>query len=214
MLDFNFPPDDPAYSLIVGEPLSVVQEARLTASRVVHTSIDPTVSKSVNHPGDEEGENDPDKVITNARPASPADGLLTSSDLLELFSNGVLLRSAYDDGLRVARTLRSDVTTFGDRVSLPSAQRGAHEPEWTCYAHYWKTGLGKSCLFSGDFLLADHISAQDYIFIIEPSTRRSVVTGLLKPHETKDLEPGLPQAGVCGSDHFSLCAEIGWVDNA
>jgi RNA exonuclease NGL2 len=120
----------------------VDQEARLNLSRVVHTSIDPTVPKSVNQAGDEEGENDPDKVITNARTALPSDGLLTSSELFELFSNGVPVRSAYDEGLRVARTSQSDFRTFGDRSSLPSMQRGAHEPEWTCYTHYWKTGLG------------------------------------------------------------------------
>lgn len=126
------------------------QDTRLNVSRVVHISIDPTVNVSTKHVGDEEeGGSDPDRVITNARAASPSDGLLTSSELLELFSNGAVLRSAYDEGLRAARALRSDVRTFGDRVSLNLTRRGArvHEPEWTCYAHYWKTGLGKSYMY-------------------------------------------------------------------
>jgi RNA exonuclease NGL2 len=143
IVDFNFPPDDPAYSLLVGEPLSIDQQLRLMLSRVVHISIDPTVPKTTKQSGDEEDEdNDPDRIITNARPASPSDGLLTSSELLDLYSICAPLRSVYDKGLRTARALRLDVRTFGDRVSHDSTRPGAHEPEWTCYAHYWKTGLG------------------------------------------------------------------------
>lgn len=50
----------------------------------------------------------------------------------------------------------------------------------------------------------------DYIFILDPPSHTSHVVGLLKPHTTKDMEPGLPQKGVCGSDHISLVSEIVW----
>lgn len=50
----------------------------------------------------------------------------------------------------------------------------------------------------------------DYIFILDPPSHVSHVVGLLKPHITKDMEPGLPQKDVCGSDHVSLVSEIVW----
>ena len=50
----------------------------------------------------------------------------------------------------------------------------------------------------------------DYIFVLDPPSRTSHVVGLLKPHTTKDMEPGLPRKGVCGSDHVSLLSEIVW----
>jgi len=50
----------------------------------------------------------------------------------------------------------------------------------------------------------------DYIFILDPPSRTSHVVGLLKPHTTKDMEPGLPQKAICGSDHVSLLSEIVW----
>lgn len=55
-------------------------------------------------------------------------------------------------------------------------------------------------------LLTQHIT--DYIFILDPPDKRSVVIGLSRPHRTEDLDPGLPRKGVCGSDHISLSAEI------
>ena len=50
----------------------------------------------------------------------------------------------------------------------------------------------------------------DYIFVVDPFEYISTVMGLSKPRQTKELEPGLPKAGVSGSDHISLCTEIGW----
>lgn len=50
----------------------------------------------------------------------------------------------------------------------------------------------------------------DYIFILDPPSHISHVVGLLEPHTTKDMEPGLPKKGVCGSDHISLVSEIVW----
>lgn len=119
------------------------QENRLAPSRVVHFTVDPDVY----HPPAEEeeagndGETDPDKIITNARLATPADGLLTTTELADLYTNPV--RSAYDEGLSKHRQTTKDLVTYCDRVNLQPYRRGANEPEWTSYTHYWKTVLGK-----------------------------------------------------------------------
>ncbi|KAJ7631000.1 Endonuclease/exonuclease/phosphatase [Roridomyces roridus] len=186
--DFNFSPDDPAYSLLVGEQLNAEQRERLDFSRVVHVSIDPSVPPTTAAPlADDESEAvDPDRVITNARRAVPADGLLSDDELVSLFASGAVVRSAYDEGRRLS-TADPDIPTFGKRMSIQPTTKGFYEPEYTSYTHYWKTVL-------------------DYIFIL--TDRNAVVTGLLAPHVTKNIELGLPQKGVCGSDHMSLCAEI------
>ncbi|KAF9229386.1 Endonuclease/exonuclease/phosphatase [Gyrodon lividus] len=191
--DFNFAPDDPAYSLLVGDSLSLEQRERLEISRVVHVSIDPSVPQSVMKEagegvGDEKA--DPDKVIRNSRDAKPSDGLLSDTGLCDLFRHR--LRSAYDEGQRAQRALlehKDDVATYGDRKSLPAERSGAHEPMWTSYAHYWKTTL-------------------DYIFILDAPKSRTDVVGYVQPHRTEDVVPGLPQTGICGSDHFSLCVQL------
>ena len=144
--DFNFTPADPAYSLLVGDSILRTQEDHLASSRVVHRSIDFDVPITAMHaPTEEEeggdiGENNTDKIITNARPAKPTDGLLTTAELIELYATPV--RSAYDEGLSEHRKSTNDVVTYGDRESLQPSRRGANEPEWTSYTHYWKTVLG------------------------------------------------------------------------
>jgi len=193
--DFNFPPNDPAYSLLTGDPLLPDKEDRLSKSRVVHISVDPTVPLTApKAPAeDEEGaETDPDNVITNARAAGAADGLLSSSELAELFASPVRPKSAYDEGQRlIAERTGGVIERCGERLGVPTNRRGAFEPEWTSYTHYWKTVL-------------------DYIFVIDPPHRTSSVLRLLKPHATDDLHPGLPKKGVSGSDHVSLAAELQW----
>ncbi|KAJ8596965.1 Endonuclease/exonuclease/phosphatase [Rhizopogon salebrosus TDB-379] len=191
--DFNFTPDDPAYSLLVGNPLSVAQSLRLQMSRVIHISVDPTIPPTTKKADDEEGdgsETDPDRVINNSRAAVLSDGLLSDLELISLFANGPKLRSAYDEGQRARRgsSTPDGVCTFGDRT-LSSNRLGDHEPMWTSYTHYWKTTL-------------------DYIFFLETSKHHVDVMGYLNPHHTIDMEAGLPQIGVCGSDHVSLCAEL------
>ncbi|KAF7966069.1 hypothetical protein HWV62_40224 [Athelia sp. TMB] len=144
--DFNFGPDDPAYSLLVGDSLLAAQEERIAPSRVVHRSRDPTVPPaSKKLPGDDvEGEggeeSDPDRVITNARPARPSDGLLTNSEFATLFANPV--HSAYEEGLSKLQTMVPSVPTYGDIVDIDPAHRGANEPQWTSYTHFWKAVLG------------------------------------------------------------------------
>ena len=54
------------------------------------------------------------------------------------------------------------------------------------------------------------IAVTDYIFVIDPPDRVSSVVGLLKPHQTSDLDPGIPRKGISGSDHVSLAAELQW----
>ncbi|KAF8560438.1 endonuclease exonuclease phosphatase [Imleria badia] len=190
--DFNFPPDDPAYSLLVGEPLSLEQQERLQVSRVVHVSIDPTVPASITKEtdgGGGEGEADPDKVIRNSRNFKDADGLLSDTELSTLV--GHRLRSAYDEGQRSSLLEGNDVATYGARKLLPTEKAGACEPMWTSFTYHWKTTL-----------------VPDYIFILDAPGSRMRVTGYLQPHRTEDVERGLPQIGICGSDHFSLCAQL------
>ncbi|KAG6829385.1 hypothetical protein H0H92_004653 [Tricholoma furcatifolium] len=190
--DFNFAPDDIAYSLLMGDKILPKQREILEPSYVVHMSVDLTVPKSPKpeaRDGNEES-GDPDKVITSARGATPSDGLLSFAELLDFFSRLPKLRSAYDLGLAKARDF-ADLETFGSRVALGADRKGEHEPAYTSYTHYWKTTL-------------------DYIFVLDPVDRLSSVVALLAPHRTKDLEHGIPKMGVSSSDHVSLAAEVTW----
>ncbi len=145
--DFNFAPSDPGYALIVGDPLLSEQVACIEGSRVVHVSVDPTVSeadKPISSDNDEEEGVDPDRDITNARMATEADGLLSVAELRSLFEN-IQLKSIYDIGLRQSRIhTNNNFRTFGDRFSFLQGRRGTCEPEYTSYTHYWKTVLGNS----------------------------------------------------------------------
>ncbi|KAH8998879.1 Endonuclease/exonuclease/phosphatase [Lactarius hatsudake] len=189
--DFNFHPGEPGYALLAGDALTPAQERLLAKSRVVHVSVDPSVPLTASAETNEDDESDPDRVITNAREAIPTDGLLSSPELVELFAVPTRPRSLYDEGQRLLEKTSSSILRCGERLGLPVHQRGAYEPEWTSYTHYWKSVL-------------------DYIWVIDPLDRRAVVTRLLQPHMTDNLEPGLPRMGICGSDHVSLAAEVRW----
>lgn len=143
--DFNFAPDDAAYSLLVGEPLLPAQVDNLSISRVVHLTVDPTVPKTTDKTAtddDEEGaqgeseEQDPDRIIVNARRALPEDGLLSDDELIQLFDRVPRPISTYDKGLSSSRSALVDVKdiTFGGRVDLGD-RRGSFEPMWTSYTH-------------------------------------------------------------------------------
>lgn len=140
-IDFNFPPDDAAYSLLVGDTLLPQQSANLQFSRVVHRSIDPEVPVTAPKTDDQEeegaeaAESDPDRIITNARPAGPADGLLSDEELRRLFERSTRPISAYDEGLRAADPKVRQGLVFGGRVKLPDERRGGFEPVWTSYTH-------------------------------------------------------------------------------
>jgi RNA exonuclease NGL2 len=148
--DFNFNPSDPAYSLIFGDSLLPAQEDLILSSRVVHVTIDPSIL-STNPPsaasktgedGDDDDESDPDRVITQARPATPADGLLTIPEIVAWFQKLPRLRSAYSEGLRHAKEVGIDIETYGKRELLPDGRHGFDEPEYTSYTFYWKSVLG------------------------------------------------------------------------
>lgn len=138
--------------MMVGDSVLPIQEEKLDPSYVVHATIDPTIAAGANKSSSDENEEeegaDPDKSITNARAARPEDGLLSLTELKDLFSkSGPPLKSAYDSGLRgYLESLNSSdkpTRTFGDRVPIPSSRRGGYEPEWTSYTFYWKLVLGK-----------------------------------------------------------------------
>ncbi|KAK2461845.1 hypothetical protein APHAL10511_006308 [Amanita phalloides] len=193
--DFNFAPNDPAYALIVGDLLWPEQLARIEDSRVVHVSVDPAALKTKNFIVSDNGEGeedvDPDREITNARMATESDGLLTIAELYSLY-DGIRLNSVYDIGLRRSKNFsQNGLKTFGDRFPLLFGRPGNYEPEYTSYTHYWKTVL-------------------DYIFFLDAEESQCQVLGLLAPHLEENLEPGLPQQGICGSDHISLVAELFW----
>jgi RNA exonuclease NGL2 len=146
--DFNFSPAEPGYALLVGDTLTPAQEELLERSRVVHVSVDPSVplSDPAGTNDDDEGGGgdgaDPDRVITNARKPSPADGLLSSFELTQLFAITARPRSLYDEGQRLLEKISGPVQRCGERLGLPSYRRGAYEPEWTSYTHYWQSVLG------------------------------------------------------------------------
>lgn len=172
---------------------------------MVHLSIDPDIVLETTKPQQEDEEGgDPDMIITNARIAEASDGLLTNSELTELFTTP--LRSVYDEGIEIQRELSKDVTSYGDRVPL-MGRKGANEPEWTSYTYYWKTVLGKPCNENAKSGMTLSVTL-DYIFILDSPGNSSKITGFAQPFRTKDLYPGIPRKGVCGSDHISLIAEI------
>ncbi|KAJ3538493.1 hypothetical protein NMY22_g5134 [Coprinellus aureogranulatus] len=203
-LDFNFTPLDPAYSLLTTGTLNADHDGTLSPSRVVHVSIDPSISVgklAATADGDEAGgagggeEKDPDRVITNARPANAEDGLLDSHSLISLFSKFPRATSLYDRGLSLYLSKQTslesadDIPTFGRAHSLAPDTSGFHEPAYTSYTHYWKSVL-------------------DYIFVLTSDPESVQVTGLLAPLPAKLMDPGLPQKRVCGSDHLPLVASF------
>ncbi|KAF8642337.1 hypothetical protein AX16_009606 [Volvariella volvacea WC 439] len=140
--DFNFPPDDPAYSLLVGEELLPTQLDGLNASYVIHASVDPTVPAHARVAGDDEESTDPDKTKTSARPATPEDGLLSIEELQDVFRALPRLLSAYDEGLgrNVGNAPKLDV--FHERGSLPKGRRGSFEPAYSSYTYWWQSMIG------------------------------------------------------------------------
>ena len=117
------------------------QKARLESSRVVHATVDPSISADgaaaaeEDEEGAESGENDPDRIIVNARAAQPSDGLLTDEELVKLFRQSGTPTSAYDAGLRAVPDVSANGLTFGSRLSIPEGRRGAFEPIYTSYTH-------------------------------------------------------------------------------
>lgn len=139
---------------MVGNKLTIQQLKDLEASRVIHISIDPSITPiPAALRDDEEGntaEHDPDRVITNARIASNEDGLLSNEELHTLFNAFGPLRSVYDEAQRSVVSEHDNVV--GARLSdATPVQTGFYEPMWTSYTHFWKTTLGMSATIARQF---------------------------------------------------------------
>jgi RNA exonuclease NGL2 len=131
---------------LFGDPLLSSQEQAVLNSRVIHATIDPTVLNTLPTKAreDDDEASDPDRVITNARPAIPEDGLLTIPDIVAWFAKLPRLRSAYCEGLRRAKEIGIELETYGTRELLSPGRKGFDEPEYTSYTFYWKSVLGES----------------------------------------------------------------------
>ena len=57
-------------------------------------------------------------------------------------------------------------------------------------------------------------SIADYIFVLDPPQRELKITGVLEPPHEADFGEGLPQKGLCASDHISLLATMTWTDKS
>jgi RNA exonuclease NGL2 len=96
------------------------------------------------HEGQSETTGDPDRVLTNHRPAIPSDGLLSTPELVKLFRN-YKLRSAYGDSYgKILLPGEGGENTFGSREesgAVEVVRKGRDEPKWTCFTKYWKLTL-------------------------------------------------------------------------
>ncbi|KAG9104194.1 hypothetical protein FRC06_004619 [Ceratobasidium sp. 370] len=207
--DFNFQPDEAAYALLRGVPLTPDQYTQLDSSRVIHVSLDPTVPRTPRtgtnaddddeaagsgaavrtdlNNGDEEDEPVVPTRIKDSRPAEPKDGLLSNEEMVELFKVGGETRSAYDEILgRCAESTGEADNVLAARDPVMQGRKGGYEPMWTCFTHYWRSTL-------------------DYVFIIDPSEGNTLeVVDALKSPRTEALGDGLPRLRVSASDHVPL----------
>ncbi|KAG9100295.1 hypothetical protein FRC07_010424 [Ceratobasidium sp. 392] len=207
--DFNFQPDEAAYALLRGAPLTPEQYEQLNSSRVIHVSLDPTVPRTprtgTDADDDDEaagagaavrtdlkkgdGEDEPvvPTKIKDSRPAEAKDGLLSNEEMVDLFKLGGETRSAYDEILgRSAESMGEADNVLVARDPAMLGRKGEHEPMWTCFTHYWRSTL-------------------DYIFIANPSEGSTLeVVDALKSPRTEALGNGLPRLGVSASDHVPL----------
>ncbi|QRV87748.1 endonuclease/exonuclease/phosphatase family protein [Ceratobasidium sp. AG-Ba] len=211
--DFNFQPDEAAYALLRGSPLTPEQYVQLDSSRVVHVSLDPTVPRTPRTGTDaddddeaagsgaavrtdiktSEGDEEPvvPVKIKDSRQAEPKDGLLSNEEMLEFFKAGGDTRSAYDEVLgRCGQSAGESDNVLVARDPSMQGRRGAYEPMWSCFTHYWRSTL-------------------DYIFVINPveGTPLEVIDALKSPR-TEALGSGLPRLGVSASDHVPLAVVL------
>ena len=136
-----------------GNELLPQQELTVNASRVVHVSLDSSIPISDPNKAaeEEEGgeaatssseEKDPDRVITNTRPATDADGLLTPCELGKFFESelaGEHFQSVWDEWPPEDSSL-----TFSAKGVIDINRKGRNEPLYTSYTHYWKNTIGQS----------------------------------------------------------------------
>ncbi|CAE6522661.1 unnamed protein product [Rhizoctonia solani] len=215
--DFNFQPNEVGYALLRGEDLTPEHYSELESSRVVHLSLDPTVPRTPRTGTDaddddeaagagaaprpdlkkDNGEEEAEPVVAtrikDARAAVETDGLLTNQEMLELFGTDEGARSAYDEILgRSAESTGEGDNIISARDPSMKGRKGANEPMWSCFTHYWRSTL-------------------DYIFIVDPPEEGGAVQVLnvLKSARTEVLGDGLPRLRVSPSDHIALAALLG-----
>jgi RNA exonuclease NGL2 len=96
--------------------------------------------------------------------------LLNSSELVDLFAVATLRpRSLYDEGQMLLESISGPVPRCGERMGLPPHKRGAYEPEWTSYTHYWQNVLGEHHLAELGSNTADQISQITFGLSILPT---------------------------------------------
>lgn len=225
--DFNSQPSEPGYHLVTrpDTPLTIKHKEILERGRVVHDSLDKlaealeakpaattTAEPSLEQPvasgekeeGDEEGEGDEEEEEDDgeadevADPTLPKacrrptddDGLPTSEQL-QAMAREILgsqgLASSYGSSAWSSIDSSYRALTFGGREGGSADEGVSDEPNWSSFTPLWRLQL-------------------DYIFAFPSSRLRSPVK-LLLPHQTEDMEPGLPRKGVCASDHVLIGAE-------
>ncbi|KAG8716243.1 hypothetical protein FRC11_006637 [Ceratobasidium sp. 423] len=214
--DFNFQPNEVGYALLRGADLTPEHYSELESSRVVHVSLDPTVPRTPRTGTDADDDDEaagagaaprPDLKkdngeeaepvvatrIKDAREAVETDGLLMDEEMLELFGTGGEARSAYDEILgRSAESTGEGDNIISARDPSMKGRKGANEPMWSCFTHYWRSTL-------------------DYIFIVDPPEKGSTaqILDALKSARTEVLGDGLPRLRVSPSDHVALAALLG-----
>lgn len=145
------------------------QYTQLDSSRVIHVSLDPSVPRTprtgtdadeddeaagagaASRPDLKKGDEDEEEAepvvatkIKDSRPATSADGLLTNEEMVQLFAAGGETRSSYDEILsRCAESTGEADNVLVARDPAMQGRKGANEPMWTCFTHYWRSTLGE-----------------------------------------------------------------------
>ncbi|GAA5907960.1 uncharacterized protein JCM6883_004072 [Sporobolomyces salmoneus] len=230
--DFNTQPCELTYRLLLGSRIDKQQVDEFNHSACVHYSVDkfydpsfepPTPDEPEAKEGEEavnQAEEDPDKVIKNARPARPEDGLADIDKIKKLYGykeGGSGIRSAYGENYGLVKgqeenwycARRPEVQNGNDpkpklteeevkeRVGSVTWEervaRGDFEPIYTNFTPLWRCTL-------------------DFIFLLPalPSTSHPSIrfTSLLKMHDESAMGAGLPRKGIEPSDHVAIATEV------
>ncbi|KAG9011862.1 hypothetical protein FRB90_006960 [Tulasnella sp. 427] len=200
--DFNTQPTEASYSLLTAQLLTPAHAKSLSDSRVIHISRDPSIPPSPDVKEDEG---------SSAAP-QPKAGDENDEDREQRRKN----RGACSTTYSADRTIRESrrAVDSDDLLSVEELERlyGFEEGKGlrSGYAEALRvTSAGaKDEVFGGR--VQDTMGTIDYIFILDApgATSKTEILGVLKPHTKEDMEPGLPKAGICGSDHISLMLEL------
>lgn len=252
--DFNDQPHSASYRLMTGMGLDDHGREEFHQSRVVHQSVDERkkqreatsaqsqqpqqpamATEQISNADDAEDEIDEeaddeeeggadDQMLKNCRSAVDSDGLLTLSELDQLFNlsssdsgtdttTPAPLRSAYAS----AYHLLADPSESDNLFSTPARGRERwDDPTWkqgdpNVHRTLQGTSAGNEpmwTLYSSLFSLT-----LDFIFLVPTSAASGdgqypKVTKLLRTHRTDTIKDGLPRKGICASDHVAIGAEL------